>query len=171
MFIDTATANTRSLRPQVIISPSPYNDGSTPLLETAVGQDVPPPSYLEATTPGLFTSRMSGEEGARLLSLDGREARDVAYKEEQYGRRSLRQRCLRKPWRKLVVSVLVVMFLAVMLALMLAAVSARRDKLVRSLVNNEKIQANMYEGYGDRPFAFSTIRRGRHSASGRFYRR
>jgi hypothetical protein len=170
MFIDTANANTRSLRPQIIISPSPYDDGSAPLLETAVGQDAPPPSYLEATTPGLFTSRMSGEEGARLLSLDGREARDAAHKEEQYGRRSLRQRYLKKPWMKCVVSVLVVMFLAVMLALMLAAVSVRRDKLVRSLVNNEKTQANTYKGCGDRPFAFGTIRRRRYIASRRLHR-
>jgi hypothetical protein len=134
MYIDTVTANSRSSRPQVIISPTPYNEHSTPLLETVVRQqDAPPPSYLEATTPGLYTSRLSGEEGARLLSFDGREARDATFKEEQYSRRSLRQQCLKKTWLKLVGAVLAVMFLAAMMALMLAAVSVRRPKQVRIL--------------------------------------
>ncbi|KAF1935298.1 hypothetical protein EJ02DRAFT_439344 [Clathrospora elynae] len=127
MFIDTANANSRSSRPQVIISPSPYNERSTPLLETFVGQEAPP-TYLEATTPGLYTSRLSGEEGARLLSFDGREARDATFKEEQYARKSLRSQCLKRACLKSVITVFSVMFLAAMLALMLAAVSARRDK-------------------------------------------
>ena len=133
MFIDTAAANNRSSRPQIIISPSPYNEHSTPLLETLDGQRDAPPSYLEATTPGLYTSRLSGEEGARLLSFDGREARDATFKEDQYSQRSLRQQCLRKTWLKLVAAVLAVMFMAAMMALMLAAVSVRRDKQVRTL--------------------------------------
>jgi hypothetical protein len=134
MYIDTATANSRSSRPQIIIEPSPYNDRSTPLLEAFVNQEVetevPPPSYLEATTPGLFTSRLSGEEGARLLSLDGREARDATSKEEQYGRRSLRQQCLKKTWLKVVGTVLAMMLVSATLALMVAAVSVRRDRQV-----------------------------------------
>ena len=137
MFIDTAAANSQSSRPQIIVSPSPYNESSTPLLETIVGQQDAPPSYLEATTPGLYTSRLSGEEGARLLSFDGREARDATLKEEQYSRQSLRQQYLKKTWLKLVAAVLAVMFLAVMMALMLAAVSVRRDKQVRNLDREE----------------------------------
>ncbi|KAF2845882.1 hypothetical protein T440DRAFT_407073 [Plenodomus tracheiphilus IPT5] len=132
MFIDTATANTRSSRPQIIITPSretsPYNnDSQTPLLETFVGQDAPPPTYLEATTPGLYTARLSGEEGARLLSFDGRQARDATFKEEQYSRRSLRQQCLKKKWLKLVAGLILFILLVAMLAALLAAVSTRKD--------------------------------------------
>ncbi|KAI4681700.1 uncharacterized protein J4E84_007295 [Alternaria hordeiaustralica] len=133
MYIDTASANSRSSRPQITIEPSPYNDRSTPLMEAFVGQEAgtderPPPTYLEATTPGLYTSRLSGEEGARLLSFDGREARDASYKEEQYGRRSLRSQCLKKTWLKVVGTVLAMMLVSAMLALMVAAVSVRRDR-------------------------------------------
>jgi hypothetical protein len=135
MYIDTASANSRSSRPQIIIEPSPYNDRSTPLMEAFVGQEAareerPPPSYLEATTPGLYTSRLSGEEGARLLSFDGREARDATFKEEQYGRRSLRQQCFKKTWLKVVGTIFGMMLVSAMLALMVAAVSVRRDKQV-----------------------------------------
>ncbi|CAE7013923.1 hypothetical protein HRS9139_02300 [Pyrenophora teres f. teres] len=131
MFIDTATANSRSSRPQVIISPSPYNDGVEPEMDAFVGQasDVPPPTYLEATTPGLYTSRLSGEEGARLLSFDGREAGDATYKEEQYARRTLRsQCCMKRNWIKSLGLLLGIMMLSAMLALMLAAVVVRNDK-------------------------------------------
>ncbi|KAG9186278.1 hypothetical protein G6011_02834 [Alternaria panax] len=132
MYIDTAAANSRSSRPQFIIEPSPYNERSTPLLEASVNQeaeaDRPPPSYLEATTPGLFTSRLSGEEGARLLSFDGREARDARFKEEQYRGRSLRQQCLKKTWLKVAGTILGMMLVSAMLALMVAAVSVRRDR-------------------------------------------
>ena len=117
MYIDTATANSRSLRPQIIIEPTPYNER-------------PPPSYLEATTPGLISSRLSGEEGARLLSFDGREARDARFKEEQYRGRSLRQQCLKKTWLKVAGTILAMMLVSAMLALMVAAVSVRRDKQV-----------------------------------------
>src|SRR3982750_1012709 len=109
MFIDTEAANSRSSRPQIIISPSPYNDSSTPLLETFVGQDAPP-SYLEATTPGLYTSRLSEEQGARLLSSEGREANDAKLKEEKYGRKSLREQCLKRKclnWVRAVLAVVI----------------------------------------------------------------
>jgi len=135
MFIDTVTANSRSSRPQVTISPSPYNDGVEPEMDAFVGQasDVPPPTYLEATTPGLYTSRLSGEEGARLLSFDGREARDARYKEDQYGRRTFRsQCCMKRNWIKWLGLLLGIMMLSAMLALMLAAVAVRNDKHVRS---------------------------------------
>ena len=135
MYIDTVTANSRSSRPQVIISPSPYNDSLEPEMDAFVGQssDVPPPTYLEATTPGLYTSRLSGEEGARLLSFDGREARDVTYKEEQYARRTFRsQCCLKRNWIKSLGLLLGIMMLSAMVALMLVAMAVRSDKHVRS---------------------------------------
>lgn len=134
MYIDTATANTRSSRPQLTIASSrdssPYNnDSQTPLLETFVDQEAaPPPTYLEATTPGLYTARLSGEEGARLLSFDGRQARDATFKEEQYSRRNLRQQCLKKTWFKTVAGLMIFIVLVAMLAAMLAAVSTRKEK-------------------------------------------
>jgi hypothetical protein len=138
MYIDTAAANSRSMRPQIIISPSPYNERSTPLLENFIGQAAEaPPTYLEATTPGLYSSRQSGGEAARLLSFDGREARDATFKEDQYARRSLRQRCLKKTWFKLLAAILSFMFVVAMLALMAAAVSVRRDKQVRYLLKKQ----------------------------------
>lgn len=83
MFIDTANANSRSSRPQIVISSrtSPYNQSSTPLLEPFVVQERPPPTYLEATTPGLYSSRLSEDQGARLLADGDREASDAAGKE------------------------------------------------------------------------------------------
>ncbi|KAL6703806.1 hypothetical protein ACN47E_009025 [Coniothyrium glycines] len=130
MFIDTTTANARTTRPHIIISPTgaaPTIEHSTPLLDAFVGQDVPP-SYLEATTPGLYSSRLSGEEGARLLPYDDREAVDAARKEEKYRRKGLGDQCFQKRAMKAIALVLTVMTLAAMLAAMLAAVSSRQDK-------------------------------------------
>lgn len=126
MFIDTATANNRTPRPQIVVSPhtSPYNDSSTPLLETFVGQE-PPPTYLEATTPGLYTSRLSGEEGARLLSFDGREAQDAAYKEEQYRRKSLREQCLKRTWVRWTAAILAIIVLSTILAALFSTALVR----------------------------------------------
>lgn len=126
MFIDTATANNRSSRPQIVVSPhtSPYNDSATPLLETFVGQE-PPPTYLEATTPGLYTSRLSGEEGARLLSFDGREAQDAAYKEEQYRRKSLREQCLNRTCIRWTAAILAIIFLSTILAALFSTMLVR----------------------------------------------
>lgn len=129
MFIDTTTANTHPSRPHIALSPrnsSPYNDSQTPLLETFVGQDAPP-TYLEATTPGLYETRLSGEEGARLLSFDGREARDARGKEDKYRRRSLREKCLKKKWARWIAGVVLVGVLA---ALGAAALAAKRDTQV-----------------------------------------
>ena len=122
MFIDTTSANKILSRPRIVVSPrtSPYNDSSTPLLETFFGQDAPP-SYLEATTPGLYTSRLSEEQGARLLSADGREAKDAKGKEEKYQRRSYRNKCLRKTWPKLVGAALAVMMLTALPVMLLTA--------------------------------------------------
>ncbi|KAF1843166.1 uncharacterized protein K460DRAFT_340992 [Cucurbitaria berberidis CBS 394.84] len=131
MFIDTATANNESSRRQ-IVNPSrtsPYDDSSTPLLETFVGQDAPP-SYLEATTPGLYTSRLSGEEGARLLPVDGREAQDARLKEDKYKRKTLRQQCANRKNLKWFAAVLFAVVLVAILAVLLAGVAARSDKQV-----------------------------------------
>lgn len=133
MYIDTANANTRSSRPQIIVTPShvssPYNnDSETPLLETFVGQDAPPPpTYLEATTPGLYNARLSGEEGARLLSFDGRQARDATFKEEQY-RRSFCQQWLKNKWSKMVAGLVISIIVVAILAAILTAGSTRKDK-------------------------------------------
>ncbi|RYN17883.1 hypothetical protein AA0112_g11864 [Alternaria arborescens] len=156
MYIDTATANSRSLRPQIIIEPTPYNDRSTPLLEAFINQETdnerPPPSYLEATTPGLISSRLSGEEGARLLSFDGREARDARFKEEQYRGRSLRQQCLKKTWLKVAGTILAMMLVSAMLALMVAAVSVRRDK--QATVTTAPSSAQSAQGDAAHPEGF-----------------
>lgn len=138
MYIDTANANTRSSRPQIIVTPShvssPYNnDSETPLLETFVGQDAPPPpTYLEATTPGLYNARLSGEEGARLLSFDGRQARDATFKEEQY-RRSFCQQWLKNKWSKMVAGLVISIIVVAILAAILTAGSTRKDKQVRQV--------------------------------------
>jgi hypothetical protein len=126
MFIDTANANSRSSRPPVTISSrtSPYNESSTPFLEPPV-DPVPPPTYLEATTPGLFSSRLSEDQGARLLADGDREERDAAYKEEQYRRRSLRTRCIDRRWVRWIPAFAFIILLAIMLVAMAAAVSIR----------------------------------------------
>lgn len=132
MFIDTATANNWSGRPQTVISDrtSPYNESSTPILETFVGQDAPP-TYLEATTPGLYSSRLYGEEGTRLLSFDGREPSDAISKEDKYNEKSIREKCLRWKWLRWFAAVLAVVLLLAMLALIMAGVVVRKEKQVR----------------------------------------
>jgi hypothetical protein len=132
MFIDTVTANSRSSRPQIIVSPhpTPHNDTDTPLLETFVGQDAPPPSYLEATTPGLYSSRLSEDQGARLLASGDREARDAAVKEDQYRRKNLRAPCTKRRVLKWAAAAIAIFLLAAVLAVMAAAVSVRREKQV-----------------------------------------
>lgn len=126
MFIDTANANSRSSRPQVTISSrtSPYNESSTPSLEPPMDH-APPPTYLEATTPGLFSSRLSEDQGARLLADGDREARDATNKEEQYRRRGLRTQCTNRRWVRWIPAFAFIILLAIMLAAMAAAVSVR----------------------------------------------
>lgn len=135
MFIDTATANNRSPRPRVIISPRAtqyeYEDASTPLLDSFVGQDAPP-SYLEATTPGLYASRLSEEQGARLLTSEAREARHAKLKEDKYRRKSLREQCLKRKCLKGVAAVSVVIIVAALLAAMVVAVSGGELPEVRN---------------------------------------
>lgn len=125
--IDTANANSRFAPPRIIITPrtSPYNDSSTPRLEAFVGQNQEdPPTYLEATTPGLYTSRLSGEEGARLLSVDGRESGDARLKEQLYNGKSARRECIRRRWAK-VLCALTPLFL--LIALLLVGVALRNN--------------------------------------------
>jgi hypothetical protein len=134
MFIDTANANSRSARPQISISPrrtSPYNESSTPLLVPFVGQDPPPPTYLEATTPGLFSSRLSDDQGARLLADGDREASDASDKEDKYRKRGLRTQCTSRTWVRWVPAIAFIIILAAMLIAMAAAVSVRGTKQVR----------------------------------------
>jgi hypothetical protein len=137
MFIDTANANSRSSRPHIIISPrpspraSPYNESSTPLLEPFVAQERPPPTYLEATTPGLFSSRLSEDQGARLLSDGDREARDAVVKEDQYRKQSLRTQCATRRWVRWIPAIAFLVLLAGSLVAMAAAVSVRGRKDVR----------------------------------------
>jgi len=133
MFIDTENANSRSSRPQVIISPrtSPYNESSTPYLEPVASEERPPPTYLEATTPGLYSSRISDDQGARLLGDDGQQARNVALKEDQYRNRSLRAQCTIGRWIRWIAAIIAIAMLAATLALIAASVSVRSHRMVR----------------------------------------
>ncbi|KAH7082427.1 hypothetical protein FB567DRAFT_531254 [Paraphoma chrysanthemicola] len=130
MFIDTANANSRSARPRTVIAPesrtSPYNESSTPLLETFVGQEAPP-TYLEATTPGLYSARLSDDQGARLLAEGDREAGDAAVKEDKYRRKGLRQ-WTAKWWVRWAAALVFITLLAIFLAAIAAAVTVKVDK-------------------------------------------
>lgn len=135
MFIDTANANSRSSRPQIIISPhnsdraSPYNDSQTPLMETFVGQEAPP-TYLEATTPGLYSSRLSSDQGARLLGSGDRAEQDAAQKEEQYRQKTRSDAITTRRVLKAVGAVLAVLILGLLLTALAAAVSVKQNKQV-----------------------------------------
>ncbi|CAI6333573.1 unnamed protein product [Periconia digitata] len=81
MFIDTQTAQ-RTLGPNLqVTGAAGYSANESPLLETFVGQDAPPPSYLEATTPLPWAGRPGGDEGARLLE-DGNRVPVTPMREE-----------------------------------------------------------------------------------------
>ena len=125
MYIDTVAANSRSRQLQVIVSPRyavPYTESQTPLLEEPLDSHDAPPTYLEATTPGLYYGRPSGDEGTTLLNREEHE-----YKEEAYGRRSFRQ-TLRTRWTKwLGMSMLLIFVFAAGVAF---TTSARKGKQV-----------------------------------------
>jgi hypothetical protein len=88
-----------------------------------------PPTYLEATTPGLYYGRPSGEEGANLLNGEEQE-----YKQDEYRKRSFRQ-SLRTKWTKwLGICMLVVFVFAAGVAF---TTSARRDRQVCISVSAE----------------------------------
>lgn len=97
MYIDTAAANSRSRQPQVIIAQrhaAPYTESHSPSLDHPLQNSDAPPTYLEATTPGLYYGRPSGDEGATLLNRE-----EQGYKEDSYSRSSFRQ-SLRTKWTK-----------------------------------------------------------------------
>ncbi|KAF3036350.1 hypothetical protein E8E12_007871 [Didymella heteroderae] len=123
MYIDTAAANSRSRQPQIIISPrytTPHQASQTPLPDESLDSRDAPPTYLEATTPGLYYGRPSGEEGANLLNGE-----EQGYKQDEYRKRSFRQR-LRTEWTKwLGICMLVVFVLAAGAAF---TTSARKDR-------------------------------------------
>ncbi|KAJ8112987.1 hypothetical protein OPT61_g4778 [Boeremia exigua] len=123
MYIDTAAANNRSRQPQAIISPryaAAYTQSQTPLLEEPLENRDAPPTYLEATTPGLYYGRLSSDEGATLLNRE-----EQGYKEDAYGRRSFRQ-SLRTKWTKwLGILMLLIFIFAASIAF---NTSSRKDK-------------------------------------------
>jgi hypothetical protein len=124
MLIDTAAANARSRQPQVVNSPryaTTYTESQNPLLESFDTHDAPP-TYLEATTPGLYYGRFSGDEGATLLSRN-----EQAYKEDAYTGRSLRQ-LTRTRWMKWLGAVMLIVF--VFAAGVAFTSSPRKDKQV-----------------------------------------
>ncbi|PSN68259.1 hypothetical protein BS50DRAFT_492532 [Corynespora cassiicola Philippines] len=120
MFIDTAAAN-KGAGPSITVQPGSGGGEAetTPLLENFVGQEAPP-SYLEATTPGLY-ARPSGDEEARLLSFDGRPGAGLgsptpSYKEVGYRRRGLREQCTRRRMLKWMAIILAIILLIVIIA-------------------------------------------------------
>ncbi|KAF1925492.1 uncharacterized protein M421DRAFT_237112 [Didymella exigua CBS 183.55] len=123
MFIDTAAANSRSRQPQAVFLTgyaTQDREPQTPLLDESLDSRDAPPTYLEATTPGLYHGRPSGEEGANLLNGEEQE-----YKQNEYRRRSFRQ-TLRTKWTKwLGICMLVVFVLAAGVAF---TISPRKDR-------------------------------------------
>lgn len=117
MYIDTEAANKGS-RPKINVT-EPRSNENSPLLESFVGQ-APPPSYLEATTPNPWNTRPSGDEGARLLSFDGRgapgDAETGLYKALSGRRRSFREHCSRKRMLKWMAAILFLVIFAVIVA-------------------------------------------------------
>jgi hypothetical protein len=92
------------------------------LLEEPLDDRDAPPTYLEATTPGLYYGRASGDEGATLLNPE-----EQRYKEDAYSRRSLVQ-SIRTKWTKwLGITMLVIFVFAAGIAF---TTSARKDKQV-----------------------------------------
>ncbi|KAF2628021.1 hypothetical protein BU25DRAFT_457895 [Macroventuria anomochaeta] len=123
MFIDTAAANCRSRQPQVVTSTqfaAPYRESLTPLREEPLDSRDAPPTYLEATTPGLYYGRPSGDEGATLLNRE-----EQGYKEDTYSGRSCR-RSLRTRWTKWLGVLMLLIF--VFAASIAFTTSARKDR-------------------------------------------
>jgi hypothetical protein len=125
MFIDTQAAN-KSGKPAVVVSEAEsstssarrYEQDEAPLMETFVGQDVPPPSYLEATTPMPWESAPGGE-GSRLLApgrasfspmTPGRE--EMGHRDGKYRKRSFGDQFSRKKMFKWIGATLALIILA-----------------------------------------------------------
>ncbi|KAF2009244.1 hypothetical protein BU24DRAFT_437407 [Aaosphaeria arxii CBS 175.79] len=124
MYIDTEAAN-KGVRVEVTAHREPlrsatrYEEDSTPLLDSFVGQEAPPPSYLEATTPHGWHSRKSGDEEAGLLSFDGRQSMSRPRAEHVFRdgkRKTLREQCTRRRLAKVVSAIVVIAILAAILA-------------------------------------------------------
>jgi len=124
MYIDTEAAN-KGAKPKVTVSsssPVAYREEQTPLLDAFVGQEAPPPSYLEATTPLGWHVRPSGDEAERLLEDgNGRRPpftplREEVHKDGKYRRRSLAEHCTKKKMLKWMAAILAVVILAVIIA-------------------------------------------------------
>ena len=132
MYIDTAAANSRLRQPQFVISPgyaAPSTQSQTPLLEEPLDDRDAPPTYLEATTPGLYYGRPSGDEGATLLNRE-----EQGYKEDAYSKRSFRQ-SLRTQWTKWLGILMLLIF--VFAAGVAFTTSARKDKQVCMMIMAE----------------------------------
>jgi hypothetical protein len=142
MFIDTQSANLKSGRPAVVVSDAEsessrtYEQDATPLLESFVGQEAPPPSYLEATTPMPWEGRPSGDEESRLLvsgrasfspMTPGRE--DMGHRDGKYRKRSFGDQFSRKNMFRWVAATLGI----IILAAVIMAVAMRDIKVCGSL--------------------------------------
>lgn len=152
MFIDTEAANRGTKVPAIN---SPDNTGyssqeTTPLMTSFLGQ-APPPSYLEATTPNLWNASRSGDEGARLLSFDGRaspapplaDPLDGLYKGPTYRKRTLRELCSRARAMKWIAAILAI---AVVAAIIAAVTHKNRAvSTVISILNTNNLESNPHE--------------------------
>ncbi len=133
MFIDTQTANSRAAQPRTSVArPSTYDDASTPLLEAFVGQDAPP-TYLEATSPGLETSWPHYEDDTGLLPMSARQARDRRSKEKIYNGRSRREKCLNRKTLRWAALVIFLLILGALLAEVAISLATRDKKNVRKV--------------------------------------
>lgn len=141
MFIDTQAAN-KSGKPTVVIdavegsSSRNYEQDATPLMETFVGQEAPPPSYLEATTPMPWEGRPSGDEGSRLL-IPGRASfapmtpgmEEMGHRDGKYRKRSFGDQFSRKKMFKWIAATLGI----IILAAVIMAIATRDTKVCKSL--------------------------------------
>ena len=127
MFIDTKAANAGAAPRLKVTGASNGDPEDSPLLESFVGQDAPPPSYLEATTPMPWARSGRGNEGERLLE-DGRVSIAFTpmreeYKDGKYRRRGWADR-LRK--RRVLCGLLVLIVLIIFGAI-IAALAGRKE--------------------------------------------
>lgn len=133
MFINTEAAN-RSRRLQTISSSGnavPYTPSQDPLLEEPLHSRDAPPSYLEATTPGLYSGRLSGDEGATLLNRGSQ-----VYKEDTDSGRSFRQ-SLRTSWTKWLGVLMLIVFVTA--AGVAFTTSANKTRQVRLFMTQLKL--------------------------------
>ncbi|KAF2738787.1 hypothetical protein EJ04DRAFT_549683 [Polyplosphaeria fusca] len=130
MFINTDAANkgrkpTQEHQEDVPLrSATRFSEEGTPLIGSFLGQG-PPPSYLEATTPGPWNQTFAvpaGEEGARLLATSPGPHNDGAeglYKGSRFRRKRLRENCTRRRLFIWIGALLLVIALAAIVAALL----------------------------------------------------